>query len=104
MIKPQSICCSNIPQPVAVHCSEARVYRGGGWRDLFAEKTSFDKVRWMTVSAVTGLAANERCRTNDDCTFRLWFCAPGLIHVEYDDDGRWTVQDIFRLPRWMVVG
>ncbi|KAF5311085.1 hypothetical protein D9619_007792 [Psilocybe cf. subviscida] len=77
-------------------------YGGLGWRDLFADKTVWDKLKWIRMNHLCSLV--PEIRMNDDCTFRLWFCAPGLLHVEVDDDGTWTIPDILSLPEWMVMG
>ncbi|KAF5328444.1 hypothetical protein D9619_013275 [Psilocybe cf. subviscida] len=77
-------------------------YKGLGWRDLFAERTWMDKMPWLVMDNISELA--EKTAMNEDCMFRVWYCPPGLIHVEVDDEGTWTVQDILTLPKWMIIG
>ncbi|KAF5329627.1 hypothetical protein D9619_009461 [Psilocybe cf. subviscida] len=76
-------------------------YRGG-WRDLFAEKTRFDKMKWISIPNLLRMASEARL--NNGYMFRVWFCPPGLIHVEYDEDGPWRVSDILALPKWLLLG
>ncbi|KAF5314364.1 hypothetical protein D9619_011944 [Psilocybe cf. subviscida] len=80
-----------------------RKYRGG-WRDLFADKTRFDKMKWISMGNMLLMASEARLRLNFGCMFRVWFCPPGLIHIEYDDDGSWSVSDVLDLPKWLLVG
>ncbi|KAF5317974.1 hypothetical protein D9619_012207 [Psilocybe cf. subviscida] len=77
-------------------------YGGLGWQDLFAERTEWRKARWVPIKFVKMMSAKNK--TNDDCMFRLWLCLPGLIHVEVDDDGTWTVEEIVGLPEWIIIG
>ncbi|KAF5328382.1 hypothetical protein D9619_013269 [Psilocybe cf. subviscida] len=77
-------------------------YKGLGWRDLFAERTWMDKMPWLDMENLSRLTA--KAAMNEDCMFRVWYCPPGLIHVEVDDEGTWTVQDILTLPKWMIIG
>ena len=74
----------------------------GGWRDLFAEKTRWDKMRWISLPNLRRMAAEAK--VNKIYRFRAWFCPPGLIHIEYDDDGSWSYYDILTLPSWLLVG
>ncbi|KAF5322028.1 hypothetical protein D9619_002228 [Psilocybe cf. subviscida] len=77
-------------------------YSGIGWMDLFAERTERDGLIWPSMDTISGLVWLRD--TNEDCMFRVWFCPPGLLHIEVDDDGTWTVKDILTLPRWMLMG
>lgn len=77
-------------------------YRGIGWMDLFAERTVWDKLIWPPMEMICDMALDYAM--NEDCMFRVWFCPPGLLHVEVDDDGTWSVQDILTLPPWMLMG
>lgn len=79
-----------------------RKYNGLGWRDLLAESTWWDIFRWLSMGDLASMA--RKFRTNDDCKFRVWFLPPGLLHIEVDDDGEWSIQDIVALPEWMFMG
>lgn len=74
----------------------------GGWRDLFATKTRWDKMKWIGMRNLLLMASEAK--ENRGYMFRAWFCPPGLIHIEFDDDGSWTVQDVLTLPDWLCIG
>lgn len=77
-------------------------YRGIGWCDLFAGRTELDKFLWPSIRKVCNAALETPM--NEDCMYRVWFCPPGLVHIEVDDDGTWSVHDILDLPLWMLIG
>lgn len=45
----------------------------------------------------------ENYDLNYDYMFRVFFMDPGLVRIELDDEGPWTVADILSLPEWMIV-
>ncbi|KAF5329519.1 hypothetical protein D9619_009062 [Psilocybe cf. subviscida] len=78
------------------------IYDGRGWNDLFAETPKYPKFVWRPIHSLRYLA--DEFRLNEDYTFRLWLCQPGLLHVEVDDNGTWTAREILTLPFWMRLG
>lgn len=78
------------------------IYDGRGWNDLFAETPEDSDFIWMDIYDLRDLA--EVTALNEDYTFRLWICYPGLLHAEVDDEGTWTAREILTLPYWMRLG
>ncbi|KAF5317513.1 hypothetical protein D9619_013209 [Psilocybe cf. subviscida] len=78
------------------------IYDGRGWNDLFAETPKNRKFVWVDIYDLRDLA--KEAALNEGYMFRLWFCKPGLLHAEVDDDGPWTVREILALPWWMRLG
>jgi hypothetical protein len=69
-------------------------YSGLVWRVLLAEKTRWDKMRWVRMTAILSLASNARM--NEDCTFRLWFClrASSTLNLTMKDHGQFRMSQL----------